>query len=451
MILRPYQTEQKAQIKSLFQQGVKKVLLCSPTGSGKTVTFVDIMIDSVRKGRTSMIVVNRKELLDQAYEKCVAYGLLPTKIIPSYKGERNNCYIASIDTLRNRAKPPVDLVIIDECHFGRFVQVHAWYPDAYIIGATATPISSRRHVLSDYYHAMVDVVGIPELIEQGFLLPCTTIGVQMDLSEIKIKAGDFDEREMFDAFNKTKLYDGVIENYHKFSAGQKALVFNCNIKHSRVMADIFKANGIESYSVDSKTPKEERGELLQAFRDGEFGVLNNCSILTTGYDDPSIGNIIINRATLLESLFLQMCGRGSRPFNYLDIFNVIDQGANWARFGCWDYPRTFTLELKKNKRSDKLGVAPCKDCPQCQRILFNSVKVCDGCGHEFKVQEKVLEIGKFEVIKKGKWNGMDLMDMNRGQMKAYARANKHDEGWINDKVNEKRRYDIDALNRAAKF
>jgi len=423
------------------------VLMCSPTGSGKTVTFVDMVKTCILGGGRAMIVVNRKELLSQAYDKAVDYGLLPTKIDPKYTNERNNCYIASIDTLRNRVKPEVDLIIIDECHFGAFKKVHEWYSNTFIIGATATPISTRNHILSEYYDAMVQTTSIHDLIQQGYLLPARTFGVKMDTSKIKIKAGDFDEREMFGAFNKTKLYDGVIENYHKFSPNNKCLVFNCSVQHSRNMAEVFKSNGMESYSVDSKTPKQERGELIEAYKKGEFPVLNNCSILTTGYDDPSISSIIFNRATLSEILFLQMCGRGSRPFEGLDGFNIIDQGGNVFRFGFWEDKRNFSLDLKARKRSDKMGVAPVIDCPGCGRILFASVRLCSFCGHEFPRLEKELEVAEFEEIKNSpKWQGMTVLEMNKRQMKLYAKKEGLDDAWVDEQVKIKRKFEISSFN-----
>jgi type I site-specific restriction endonuclease len=64
--------------------------------------------------------------------------------------------------------------------------------------------------------------------------------------------------------------------------------------------------------------------------------LTSVSILTTGFDEPSVQAIILNRATKSLTLYYQMIGRGSRRMNGKKFFNIIDLGNNAARFGTWD-------------------------------------------------------------------------------------------------------------------
>jgi superfamily II DNA or RNA helicase len=53
--------------------------------------------------------------------------------------------------------------------------------------------------------------------------------------------------------------------------------------------------------------------------------LTSVGILTTGFDEPTVDTIILNRATKSLTLY-QMIGRGSRKLPNKDMFTVIDLG-----------------------------------------------------------------------------------------------------------------------------
>ena len=133
--LRPYQQEAKRGILGLFEKGLRRVLFILPTGGGKTVTFVDVIHDTVRKGNRAMIICDRKELITQALAKVKDLGLLPTIIAPGFLQLPNNVYLASVDTLRRRELPIVDILIIDEAHKQSFAKRYA--PFSYL---------SRQHI-----------------------------------------------------------------------------------------------------------------------------------------------------------------------------------------------------------------------------------------------------------------------------------------------------------------
>jgi superfamily II DNA or RNA helicase len=289
-----------------------------------------------------------------------------------------------------------DLIIIDEAHKGNFFKVLDHFPNSLVIGATATPIHKK---LYKYYTHIVQVIDIPELIEQGFLSKCRAFQRQQDLSDLKIDKGEFTDESLMNHYNKKKLYDGVVEDYLKECNGKKTIVFNCNIEHSDLTAKAFNDAGIRSYSITSKTSDEERAWILKEFKEGGFMVLNNCGILTTGYDEPSIENIMLNRATNSLTLFLQMIGRGSRIFPNKLFFTVFDYGLNHDRHGLWAEARKWSLEPPKKKRKASAGVAPIKYCPSCGAILGLNARSCEFCGHALSKDEEELLYGKLvEVV-----------------------------------------------------
>ncbi len=465
--LREYQENAKTEVRNLFSSGSKRVILCKPTGSGKTVTFANIARESVLNGFKVMIVVDRKELLEQARDKLINYGLNPTLITAGRTGKMQaNSFIATVQTLVRRKLPPVDLIIIDEAHKQIFDKVldREEYKDVYVIGATATPYrTGKMNQLSKYYDNMVETVTIRDLINQGFLTPAITYGAKVDTSNIKTKGRDFDTDSMYDAFNKTSLYSGVVEKYNKFAKNTKAICFNINVKHSKKVMQSFLNAGISAAHLDGSMSKGERSRILDGFKNGAFNVLCNVDVLTTGYDEWTIETVIVNRATKSLPLWLQMAGRGSRITpqslqgdpRYLqkEHFNLIDMGGNVFSLGFWEQEREFSLT---HKVKDKESVAPVKSCPEdkhdkpptdehgrplrdpiegCGAILPASATKCKFCGFIFPIKKKEAQEAEFIQLENYEFLPTELVgkawgSLNFEELEKVKKVRGFKFGWI---------------------
>lgn len=388
-----YQEESIAKIREGWKSH-KRQVLALPTGAGKTYTFSYMAKLADDKGKTVMILTHRTELFGQTYKTFTNIGLKPYIINAESKDPENltGVFVVMVETLARRqeliSKIKPDLIIIDEAHIGNFNKIIDLFPDVYVLGVTATVVG--KHFVK-YYTNIVQTIDTPDLIREGFLMPYKAYQMADDFSDLKKgKDGDFSTSSQFDHFNKSKLYDGVIEEWKKRCEGKQTLVFNCSIKHSDEMAQRFNDAGIESYSITSKTPEKERKEILRRFHNGEFLVLNNNSIFSAGYDHPPIEGIVLNRATDSLALYMQMNGRGSRKSPGKDGFICLDFGGNHTRHGMWSQPREWSLdEKKKNKK----GEAIVKECPKCQAMLFGSAKECMYCGYIFPMLVKDLRTG----------------------------------------------------------
>lgn len=454
--LRPYQTDGKTAIRTSFLKGRKKVIFCSPTGSGKTVTFANIARESVLNGFKVMIIVDRKELLQQARNKLIDYGLNPSLITAGRTGKKGAVsYIATVQTLVRRHFPPVDLLIIDEAHKQIFDKVleREEYKDAFVIGATATPYrTGRMSQLSKNYDALIETVSINELILEGYLVPAITYGAKVDVSKIKIKRGDYDSEELYKAFDKATLYAGVVDKYLKFAKNTKAICFCINVEHSKKVAQSFNAAGISAVHLDGKTPKKEREGILKAFSAGVFRVLCNVEVLTTGFDEWTIETVIVNLATKSLPKWLQMAGRGSRitprefkgARGYLqkEHFNLIDMGGNVFSLGFWEQDREYSLD---HKTKDSVDAAPVKECPEdktdenqkegCGAIIAAPAPVCKYCGYIFPKKKnepkdvEFIQLENYEFLPSelvGKsWGSMSIEELEKVRViKGYKL------GWI---------------------
>lgn len=464
--LREYQHTLKNDIRTLFQRGQRSVVLCSPTGSGKTVTFADICRETVNNGKSVMIVVDRKELIDQAIDKLSSYGLDPVVITGGVKYFEfgASCYVATVQTLKRRKFPRVDLLVVDECHkqiFDDVVETYRKKWDTFIIGATATPIRKGKSMnqLGSIYDHIVKSVEIDELIEQKYLSPAVHVGALIEMDGVKTRAGEYAMDDMFGIYDKPFLYDGLIEKWNEYAIGRKTIVFNINIEHSKKTCQAFRNAGISARHVDGNTPKNEREQILRDFKNGEFAVLCNVDILTTGYDEPSIECVVVNRRTKSVPLWLQMCGRGSRIHPGKHNFIILDMGGNTVENGFWHMRRGFSLWHKVRGG----GVAPTKNCPDplivendgqftlidradmtndqsdshgCGAIVHASARYCPECGFVFPQNEREMKTADFSVYDKfdqpeiPKHLEKPVSEMTFSEMVDYQKLKGFKKGWL---------------------
>jgi superfamily II DNA or RNA helicase/predicted nucleic acid-binding Zn ribbon protein len=396
MQLRPYQLTAVDEIRGAFKES-KRVVLCLPTGAGKTVVFSEIVRRVLEKGRRVAIITHRRELLSQA-------------------GKLNRCDILMVETLNNQIKRGVvdlssyDLLVIDEAHIGNFRKILEGF-DGFVIGATATPVS--KPPMAQNYGKLINSVGIGELIAQGYLCnPITYAMHPVDTSKIATRMGEFTAQGLDDAFNRPKVYEGVVQEFCKRWRDKKAIVFCVNIEASINTADSFarEVGAHRVYCVHSKQPSAERVALVEAFTASANGILVNCGIATTGFDCPDIEVVVVNRATKSVALWLQMVGRGSRPTESKKEFTILDFGENVHRLGFWQEAREWGKAFAGIEQKKGQGVAPVKDCPCCGAVLYASARFCDFCGEAFATEKKA-ERGSLELMAYEKLNGRYLFEI----------------------------------------
>lgn len=384
-----------------------------------------------------LIVTDRIELLAQAGGTLAKAGLFPAVISAKTKSIKASlCYVAMVETLARRIEKEeyrqaigkVDLIIIDEAHKGNFRKIIEAFPDAYILGATATPVSAKKdQPLKDAFQEIVEPVDIPTLIESGFLVDAKTYAAKEEVRGLKVVRGEYSDDSLMAAFDKKAMYADCIKHWRVNANGKKTLCFNINCEHSRKTCEEFENAGISARHLDGETPDYIRKQILSDFAAGKFDVLCNVGVLTAGYDESSIECVIINRATKSAPLYFQMCGRGSRLHPNKNHFTILDMGSNFNEHGLWNEPVNWRDRFMNPKRkSDKEGVVPVKSCPECEYIMSINAKECPECGHVFPVKERddeLLEAAEFiqvEQLLKKKWDEMSVPELIRmQQVKGY--------------------------------
>lgn len=395
--LRPYQVGSIEELREGFKKGMKRIVLCLPTGAGKTVVFSEMVRLAHEKGTKTLVLTDRTELFKQTIKALGRAGVPVEEIAPLKKNvyEKATVFLAMVETFKRRRKLfehlQFDLIIIDEAHKGNFTPLLEMFPQSKVIGATATPVGKHFY---DYYQGIVQNIDVPELVDQGFLSPCKAYQMVGSFDDLTSKRGEFTPESLHTHYDKPKLFEGVIEHWKKYSLNKKTIVFNCNIQHTEHMHEAFIQEGISSEYITSLTPAAERDRILKAFSSGAFTVLNNCGILTTGYDEPSIECVIMNRATQSLPLWLQCVGRGSRIHPGKKEFIVLDFGGNHERLGMWNEKRIWKLKKKK----ETLGEAPVKICAECLSVCSAAATLCKECGYIFPIKEKEIAKGVMVAV-----------------------------------------------------
>lgn len=326
-----------------------KLLYQLPTGGGKTVIFSEITRRYIEQtNKKILILTHRIELCEQTSRMLSEFNV-PNMIIDSKVKEveaddKHMCYVAMVETLNNRLQEQtvefkdLGLVIIDEAHYNSFRKLFKFFDKQFLLGVTATPLSSNIKLpMKDNYDELICGPSISFLVKNNFLAKATTYTYDVGLGSLKVGInGDYTVKSSEMVYGNALMQSKLLYAYRERSKGEKTLIFNNGINTSKQVFITFKEAGIEHVRhLDSKMNKTERNEVVAWFRETPNAILTSVGILTTGFDEPTIKTIIMNRATKSPTLYYQMIGRGSRVLPNKKEFKIIDLGNNAARFGLW--------------------------------------------------------------------------------------------------------------------
>lgn len=323
------------------------ILYQLPTGGGKTVIFSEIVRQYLKHHQKKVLVMtHRVELCKQTSGMLTEFGV-SNKVVDSTANLEDqvkySCFVAMVETLNNRLNDgkldisDIGLVIIDEAHYNSFTKLFKFFEKSFILGVTATPLSSNVKLpMKDNYNELIVGETIESLIENEFLSRAKTYSYNVGLTSLVVGSnGDYTVKSSEDLYTNMQMLGKLLQAYEERSKGKKTLIFNNGINTSIHVYETFKAAGYPIAHLDNTATKKERALLLKWFKETPHAILTSVSILTTGFDEPTVDTIILNRATKSLTLYYQMIGRGSRILKNKSVFNVIDLGNNFHRFGPW--------------------------------------------------------------------------------------------------------------------
>lgn len=322
MNLRPYQEEARRAIISEWEDGRRRTLLVLPTGTGKTIVFSAVIADRVQAGDRVLVLAHRGELLEQAadkLQKSTGLGCAVEKAESTSAGSWFRVTVGSVQSMmqpRRLCQFPEDwfgTIVIDEAHHcltDSYQRVLEHFPEARVLGVTATPDRSDMRNLGQYFDSLAYEYTLPQAIRQGYLSPirALTVPLSLDISKVGIAAGDYKACELGSAIEP--YLESIAYEMRNYCAGRKTVVFLPLVATSQKFRDILNDNGFRAAEVNGNS--EDRAEVIADFAAGKYDVLCNSMLLTEGWDCPSVDCIVVLRPTKSRSLYCQMVGRGTR-------------------------------------------------------------------------------------------------------------------------------------------
>ena len=425
MLLRNYQSRAVQNCTAALNEH-NNTLLVSATGTGKTVMLSAIVGDQINGQKRALIMAHRDELTVQ---NSATFQKMCPDISMSFfnaqqKSWRGRATFGMVQTLAGRVDdmPKIDLLVVDEAHhimsasYQKIVgKVKDLNPEIKILGVTATPERSDKKGLGATFTNVADVIGIPEMIQSGHLVPplakVVDIGTQNELRGLKRTAGDYNQDDVAAIQNTTIHNNQIVERWMQEASDRPTVVFCSTVQHAIDIRDSFREMNVEAEAIHSEMPVKQRRAILAAYDRGEIPVLANPMILTEGWDCQLCSCVILLRISSHKSTMIQMVGRGLRKLDPRRYPGRVKKDCLVLDFGISLLTHRNLMadvRLRYNGDDQEPGEAKKKDCPECKAQLPVQTRECPLCGYEFKVD--LLDGGFYNEIAELKLIEIDLLN-----------------------------------------
>lgn len=392
-MLRDYQKKAIEEITQAHDAGLNRVLLCAPTGAGKSLVFCTLAETWARQGHSVCVVVRGRKLVDQASKRLSKQGLKHGVYMAGHYmyNPIEPIQVASIDTIRARDKKfHADYIIIDEAHFATSMSFHMFIKDhaeSKFLSVTATPYP--REGLGHLCDKYVETVHLQDLIDQGYLVPPVYYGAkEIDLKGIKKSAGDYNSKQLGQKMSESVILGDVVKHWIKYGENRPTLCFAATIEHSLRICSEFTKHGIKCEHLDANSTDEQRQDKIDKLSRGDLNIISNVGILGTGVDIPEVSCIIMARPTQSEMLYIQQAGRGTRLSPGKQDFILLDHAGNIHRHGFLSYKREPVLAPKDKKETTEteIKISTCESCYHIYETV--TPNKCPMCGFQKESAER---------------------------------------------------------------
>lgn len=350
MKLRHYQLDALALTLESLRKGNNPVI-SAPTGSGKSAIIASLVDRFRERGGYTLMVTHNRELVQQnasALERFFgAEGLgIYCAGLDSYKIGSHATYASIQSMYRNLNKlPEPDAIIIDEAHWvspkesdGKMYNtLLKRFPDARRIGLSATPYRLSGGLIysgdDPWFNDLAVDISVQDLVDQGFLAPLKGLQarVQLNLKGIHRSNGDYDTAEV-DERMTDEWMKAVLQTVKRLAPDRKSiLLFSPTVRTAKLAAKLATEIGISAEYVHGGD--NDRASRLERWKAGEFVLMANCKVLTTGFDRPDLDCIVDVAPTQSIGLHRQKLGRGARTAEGKRDCLILDVAGNLARHG----------------------------------------------------------------------------------------------------------------------
>jgi ATP-dependent helicase IRC3 len=329
--LRDYQQDVVESIYKTQKRGITRQLVVMSTGLGKSFTLTQVILDHVKRGKRTLVLVDQEDLVWQwknyihSMDANIRVGIEKAE----YKSKlTDQVVIATVQTLGRkgvkrikRFKPDhFSYCVADEAHktisktWFRVLNYFGFGKENFtegnlLTGCTATPFRNSGESLGILFDDIVANYDLRFAMSEGWLTDISLYDVKTstDLSKYK-NQGEFDQAVNNEARNLEAL-----KAYKQISNGEQALIYTASVDHAYELVELFNKNGIPSEVIEANTDKTERKEFLKDYKTKDVRCLMNFGTLTTGTDLPETSTLMLLRPVQSKLLLTQILGRGLRP------------------------------------------------------------------------------------------------------------------------------------------
>lgn len=389
MELRQYQKDYLNKLHKILKTK-KSCILTLPTGAGKTIMMTEWARKMAEKyGKRTLIIVDQEELVFQT-DKNLEYVSIMKAGYDSLFKPNALIHIVMLQTAYARQKMLLDMdfdyIFFDEVHQYydglMYKAITDAFPDAKIIGVSATPIDNKGYLLPGFDECINDLQ-LQDLIDMGFLVKPNYYSLsnyKIDLSKVHITNGDFNVEELDNMMINFERLDKIFNEWSKIATDKKTIAFCSSIKQAEATCNYFREKGVSCACLHSKSKNRE--STLAALKNGLYQIVFNVGILVAGFDEPTVNCIMFLNPTKILRRYIQQAGRGLRLAPNKTECLMLDFAGLTSLHG-------FCNDLRFYSPAPPEAEYKYKECPECGNILPKHIKKCDVCGYEFTVEEMI--------------------------------------------------------------
>ena len=409
MPLRDYQQAAVQDLRSAITRSGSAVYVLA-TGAGKTIVAAEIARLAADKGSRTMFLVHRRELVKQAVatlsETCPGMNIgVEAAGWPAMPWAMLQVGMVQSIARRSYSVDPA-LVIIDEAHHARaktWEKVLATWPNAKLIGLTATPQRLDGKGLGEHFAEMVLGPNIPDLVAMGQegLAPCRTLTLPSHFQREKMRQdrnGELRRQDVDEQVTDAVIADAV-NAYTTYALGKRAIFFGVHTGHSKRVCEGLRERGVRAEHVDGTDPTARRDRIMNELRTGGLDVVGNCDLISEGFDAPACEVIIMGSPTQSVTRYLQQSGRAMRP-GIGKTALILDCAGNAHELGLPDEVREWSLD-DGEVNEDKAKKKHPRVCAKCYTAFYG--RMCPNCFYSEplgEVSETVTELVEAQRVPK---------------------------------------------------
>ena len=338
-------------LQKLTEEGAKKALLVSATGTGKTYASAfgvrDVLVGDNPKKRV-LFLVHREQIAKQAmatFQKVfgdrVQYGLLSG----NEKDYDSQFLFSTMQMMARREVmekyDPADFsfIILDEAHrtgAKSYQRIMSYFEPEFWLGMTASPERTDDFdVFNLFDHNIAYEIRLQQAMEEDLLCPFHYFGI----TELEVEGVEFDDETSLKNFQYLvcdERVDHIIEQaeYYGHSGNRvKGLIFCSRTREAELLSKQFNSRGFRTAALGGETAQSIREEMMDRLtsdtRSDVLDYIFTVDIFNEGVDLPEVNQVIMLRPTQSPIVFVQQLGRGLRKSRGKEYVVILDFIGNY--------------------------------------------------------------------------------------------------------------------------